>query len=92
MAAKPQTIAGVVRDQRGRFVSQARVYLKAGPVSLPDIAALTNDRGELSLPAPAPGNYELACSADGFATALVKVAVKPGQETKVDVQLRPETG
>jgi len=92
MADKSQTITGVVRDQRGRFVSQARIYLKAGPVSLPDIAALTNDRGEFSLPAPVPGNYELASSADGYATTLVKVAVKPGQETRVDIRLRPEGG
>jgi hypothetical protein len=91
MPRRSNTITGVVRDSRGRPVSQARVYFTAGPVPLPDIAALTNDQGEFSLSAPADGNYEVECAADGFSLASTKVMIKSSQETTLQIRLEPKS-
>jgi hypothetical protein len=91
MPGRSNTITGVVRDPRGRPVSQARVYFIAGPVALPDIAALTNGQGEFSLSAPADGNYEVECAADGFSLASTKVMIKSSQETTLQIKLEPKS-
>jgi Carboxypeptidase regulatory-like domain len=69
-------------------VTEASVFFGAGPVPMPDIAALTDDDGRFSLFAPAPGTYELVCHADGFDPATVLIDVRPGSESiAVDVEL-----
>ena len=83
-------ISGVVRDAHGNPIAQARVYFTNGPVPLPDIAALTNKDGAFSLTAPAAGSYTIACAAEGFAPTAVTVAVTDGQETHLEIQLRPQ--
>jgi Carboxypeptidase regulatory-like domain len=91
MQGKSNTIPGVVRDPRGRPISQARVYFTAGPVPLADIAALTNEQGEFSLSAPADGNYQLECAADGFSLASRKAVIKSSKETTLEIKLEPKT-
>jgi hypothetical protein len=91
MPGRSNIIAGVVRDSRGRPVSQARVYFTAAPVALPDIAALTNEQGEFSLSAPTDGNYEVECAADGFSLASTKVMIKSSQETTLQIKLKPKS-
>ncbi len=88
MAEKPGVISGVVRDPRDKPVANARVYFTEGPVPLPEIAALTDDRGTFSLTAPAAGTYKIACAADGFATQKTTVIVKSGQEVKPEIRLK----
>jgi hypothetical protein len=82
-------VAGVVNDPSGRPVAGARVYFTSGPGGLPDIAGLTDARGAFTLTAPGAGNYELACAADGYATANVSVAVRTGQDARVTIALEP---
>ncbi|MDG4865864.1 carboxypeptidase-like regulatory domain-containing protein, partial [Streptomyces sp. T-3] len=57
-------ITGVVRDASGAPVAGAHVLFTAGPVALPDIAALTDGGGGFSLAAPVPGEYRILCRAD----------------------------
>ena len=52
-------VGGVVRDATGAPVPYATVALTAGPVPLPDIAALTDAQGVFVLSVPTPGAYEV---------------------------------
>jgi hypothetical protein len=80
-------ISGVVRTTGGDPVQQARVYFTAGPVALPDIAALTDEEGSFTLSAPDAGTYRIECLAEGFAPAEATVEVAPGQESRIELRL-----
>lgn len=89
MTSGSRIISGVVRDQQGNPIAGARVAFTAGPVPLPDIAALTDSGGRFTLSAPARGRYAIQCIADGFAPASVTVEVDSAQEIQVEIELRP---
>ena len=82
------TVSGRVSDSRGRPLGDTRVSFESGPVPLPDIAALTNDRGEFSLSVPVAGVYQIGCVAEGFARATVSVNVPPGQDVRQEIRLK----
>jgi hypothetical protein len=87
----PQVIRGVVRDPDGSPVVQARVFIAEGPVPVPDVAILTDERGEFALAAPAPGTYRLGCAAEGF--AQVTESVDAGErEARVEIRLGRDRG
>jgi carboxypeptidase family protein len=88
MAQLPSVISGVVRSPDGKPVANARVYLTAGPVPLPDIAAITDKNGTFSLTAPAPGEYVVETTADEFGTRSSKVKVKGGEQVRLDLKLK----
>lgn len=69
-------VSGVVRDNRGEAVTDARLFIVAGPEPWPDVAALSDEAGRFSLSVLSTGTYKLQCVADGFAP----------WETVVDVQ------
>jgi hypothetical protein len=48
-------IFGTVRATAGQVITQASVYFVSGPVSLPDIATLTDGQGKFVLSAPVAG-------------------------------------
>lgn len=82
-------IAGTVLTTTGQPVAEARAYYVAGPVPLPDIAALTDAAGRFFLEAPAPGSYRLECAAEGFESAVaVAEVVEAGREVGVEITLR----
>lgn len=87
MEPQPSLISGVVRDDEGRPVAEARVYFTDGPVPLQDIAALTNKDGEFSLAAPAPGTYRIEAHADGYNITPSVVNVASGEEKQIEVKL-----
>lgn len=79
-------LRGVVTDAADRPVAGARVALAAGPVALPDIAALTGDDGSFSFGLPQPGRYEVVAYGDtGHVVRTVDVSV--GQATSVRLAL-----
>jgi hypothetical protein len=80
-------ISGVVRDGAGRPVAQARVFLTEGPVSLPDVAALTGLDGRFVLSAPAAGAYVIQGHHQDYAPASVMVDVTQGEDVAVDLNL-----
>ena len=57
-------ISGSVIDAQGAPVDGARDFFTAGPVPLPDIAAVTGADGRFELTAPAPGDYTVACAGE----------------------------
>jgi len=81
-------IYGVVHDPDGKPVSGARVYFTASPVALPDIAALTNDKGEYSLSVPVSGKYRIGCTADEFETLTRAVEIEKGAHKKANFKLK----
>jgi hypothetical protein len=88
MAQSPSVISGVVRGPDGKPAANARVYFTAGPVALPEIAALTDSSGAFSLTAPAPGEYVVEAAADELGTRSAKVKVKGGEPVRIDLQLK----
>lgn len=81
-------ISGVVRNPDGKPIAGARVYFTASPVALPDIAALTNERGEYSLTVPVAGNYKIGCTADDFKTLTRELEVEKGTHKKANFKLK----
>lgn len=82
-------VAGVVRTAAGHPVAEARVWFSHGPVPLPDIATLTDERGRFALTAPAPGAYELTIAVDDL-VATRRLAIAPGQaRADLDITIDP---
>jgi hypothetical protein len=88
MARSPSVISGVVRSPDGKPVSNARVYFTAGPVALPEIAAVTDESGAFSLTAPAPGEYVVESNSDKFGSGSSKVKVKGGEPVRLELKLK----
>jgi hypothetical protein len=88
----PSVISGKLYDPDGKPVAMARVYFSRGPGNLPDVAAVTDDGGGFALSAPSPGTYEIASTADGFATVKKMVDVRPGQSVQLELRLQRARG
>jgi hypothetical protein len=89
MPINPAEIAGVVMDARGDPVEGARVYFVEGPVSLPDIAALTNSNGYFALSAPIPGSYLIGVTSEGLAGLVhVTTRVEVDGERRIELEVR----
>ena len=79
-------ISGKVFGPNGKPKRNARVYFTSGPVSLPEIAAVTDESGNFSLTAPAPGEYVIESAADDLANQSAKVTVKGDEPASVKLQ------
>lgn len=80
-------IFGVVRDDYGDPVSEARVSFLAGPVPLPDIAALTDIDGTFALSAPAAGEYVIAVNIEQFVRKELKITLESNEEKHIAINL-----
>jgi hypothetical protein len=87
MPANPMVVAGVVRSPAGEPVPQARVYIAGGPVSVPDIAALTDAEGRFTISLPAAGTYEVAYTAEGYTPSSTNVEVTGEHALLVELRL-----
>lgn len=83
----PGLIAGVVRDELGAPVADARVFFADAPVPTPDVAALTAADGSFTLTAPVAGAYTLECAVDGHEN--VRATVASDDEASVQITLGP---
>lgn len=83
-------IFGIVKDRNGNPVARARVSFSAGPVSLPDIAALTDVNGAFALVAPAAGNYTIDVVTEASASMKTDIAVAGGQKEHIEIILERE--
>ncbi len=80
-----------VKGRDGRPIADARVFIEAGPEPYPDIAALSDVRGEVVMSLPAAGRYDLQCAAAGYKAAHASVDVLETAETStLVVELNPE--
>ena len=83
------TLLGHVVDPQGHPVAEAAVYIVSAPVSMPDIAQLTDDRGQFALSAPIPGRYTVGARSDRWGSAQVVVVVSGEEAVPVMVKLIP---
>lgn len=83
----PSVIFGVVRDDTGNPVPHARVSFLAGPVPLPDIAALTELDGTFALSAPVAGEYVIAVDIEQFVRKELKITLESNEEKHIAVSL-----
>ena len=79
-------LSGLVVGADGNPVSRAKVYFVSAPVSVPDIAALTNEDGQFQLTAPVPGVYTLGATGDSGGSG--KVTVETGPEGVAGLSIR----
>jgi len=63
------------------------VFFTEGPVPLPDIAMLTDERGEFSLSAPAAGTYRIKCVVEGNEPVEVESVVRAGTRQELEIRL-----
>ena len=87
-AQAPRTIRGVVLSEDGRPAPDVVVVLASGPVPLPDIAAVTGERGDFVLTAPAAGEYVVTVSFPDGAQESRAVQVAE-EDAEVALQVRP---
>jgi Carboxypeptidase regulatory-like domain len=86
-------ITGVVRDATGTPSAGIIVSLTAGPVALPDIAAVTGEGGEFAFGAPVPGEYVVTVSyPDGHQESRVAVVADSKEAVHVDISRRRPPG
>jgi hypothetical protein len=81
------TLAGVVTDPAGARVAGARIDIINRSSGLTR-ALITSTEGEYSVPALAPGSYQLTLEAVGFRRLEAAASVEAGTTTTVDMELQ----
>ena len=79
-------LRGRVVDPDDRPEIGATVYILSAPVSMPDIAQITDERGEFMLAVTAPGCYSLGSRSERWGTAQTEVMV--GNEAVLEVKIK----
>ena len=87
---RPTALRARVRTLEGKILKNTRVYFVESPVEMPDIAALTNDEGEVVMAAPRSGFYRLGFSLNGYKNRIVEVTVNDESEIQLEVNIEPE--
>lgn len=72
-------IQGHVVDPKNRPISNASVFLVSSPVSMPDVAQLTDSQGDFLLAVPVPGTYIIGVRSDNWGAIATEVQIS-GQE------------
>lgn len=81
-------IHGRVLDSQGRPIPNAAVYVESAPVSLPDIAAITDEGGSFTLAVPSPGEYRIGARSDQRGRASTDVRVDAaGEDSRIELRL-----
>ncbi len=81
------TIVGVVTDPQGGVVAGSNVIIKNTATGAERVAP-PNAQGVYTAPNLIPGNYEISCTASGFAPTIIKdVVVAVGDQREIDIHL-----
>ena len=81
----------IIQDAGGRLITDARVSIEAGPEPTPDIAALTNEQGEVLMSVPKSGKYSFVCVANSFLISRTVVVVNNSEQSSVTMTLVSES-
>ena len=83
-------INGTVHRVGGGAVVEARIFFSNAPVSVTDVALLTDDQGRFILYAPVPGHYEVACHAEGMDPVTIALDISHGQaDAQMGIEMSP---
>jgi len=80
-------VRGRTVDEQGNPVPGATVVVTRAPVSVPDIAVRSDERGEFVLTLPAPGRYQLGGRAEPAQTGEVEVDVPAAGDVHAELRL-----
>jgi hypothetical protein len=81
------TVTGTVRDPSGGVIAAAQVSALSRATALVR-TTITVERGDYSLPALVPGEYEIRVEAAGFDRVTRTVRVEAGTTSRTDIVLR----
>ena len=85
------TVVGRVTDSvSGEPVRNAPVVVTDGPGPLPDLAYLTDDNGQFTIPEMEPGDWVLSVDADGLGRGMLMVGVLSDRSVSVSLALIPD--
>ncbi len=85
-SADSSSLSGAIIGATGTAVANAKITIK-NLATGQSTEAQTDSTGHYSLPNLAPGDYELAVSAEGYSTNTAKVSLAPGAAKTADVTL-----
>jgi len=85
-------VYGQVFDPHGRPEPEASIYFVSAPVSMPDIAQLTDEEGKFTLSAPVPGRYTLGVRSERWGDSQKTFEVSGEESLVIKVQLTPPEG
>jgi hypothetical protein len=80
-------VSGCVIGPDRQPVRGASVMFTQGPVSLPDIAQLTDGAGTFTLAAPTAGTYSLLVNAPGFPPVERQVKVSGNATSSIEINV-----
>ncbi len=83
-------ITGFVTTKAGTPIREAAAAIASGTAPYPDIAALTDDRGEYYLSDIPPGVFEVAVHCAGYALQKQTVIVRANEVSVLNFVLIPE--
>lgn len=82
-------VHGSVTDAHGSPLAGASVYVISAPMSMPDIALLTDAQGQFTLTAPVAGHYTIGVRAGNGTSAQTDFDAQDEKEISIKLQLKP---
>ena len=83
----PASVVGQVLDQSGAVIPQAVIAVRRSSSGL-DRRVEADSEGTFSVGELEPGEYEVTATSAGFALAVQRVSLRPGETRRVPFQLR----
>ncbi|HXE81338.1 MAG TPA: TonB-dependent receptor [Vicinamibacterales bacterium] len=81
------SLTGAVRDQSGAVVPGASVILRRTSGAFEQHVTV-DAHGTFAIGALVPGEYEITATSPGFTTAVQRVALQPGEASRIELVLR----
>jgi uncharacterized GH25 family protein len=85
-------IRGHVVDPQGHPVAEAAVYVVSAPVSMPDIAQLTDEKGQFTMSVPKVGRYTLGFRSEAWGSTQTDIEVSSEEPVAIEVQFKQPAG
>ncbi len=73
-------------------MAEAAVYVVSAPVSMPDIAQLTDETGQFTMSVPKLGRYTLGFRSEAWGSAKKDIEVSSDEPVAIEVQFRQPAG
>jgi hypothetical protein len=81
-------IRGHVVDPQGHPVAEVAVYVVSAPTSMPDIAQLTDEKGQFTMSVPRLGRYTLGFRSEAWGSTQAEIEISSEEPVTIEVQFR----